>query len=160
MPPNYDAGYSNTQNQGLGGFYDPTAYTDSSYAQDKSMKPGGGVAGGNEFEDEPPLLEGKLEMLPEVYLETCIYCLIVVSFLELGINPNHIFQKVSSPPCCFVINRGCHIISSFQAGHLEAFSKLLVLPIYSSFSLWYSDTDFIKWSEQDCLTLFACTITP
>lgn len=62
MPPNYDAGYSNTQNQGLGGFYDPTAYTDSSYAQDKSMKPGGGVAGGNEFEDEPPLLEGKLDL--------------------------------------------------------------------------------------------------
>lgn len=119
MPPNYDAGYSNTQNQGLGGFYDPTAYTDSSYAQDKSMKPGGSVAGGNEFEDEPPLLEGKLEMLPEVYLETCIYCLIVVSFLELGINPNHIFQKVSSPP---------HVaLSSTEAVTSSALFKLDIL---------------------------------
>lgn len=59
VPPNYDAGYSSpNQNQGLGGFYDPTAYTDSSFATDKS-KPGVGASTGNEFEDEPPLLEGR-----------------------------------------------------------------------------------------------------
>ncbi|KAH8377689.1 hypothetical protein KR093_006637 [Drosophila rubida] len=72
VPPNYDANYSNAPNQGLGGFYDPTAYTDNAYAQDKSFNQAGGAAGaptGNEFDDEPPLLE------------------------ELGINPNHIFQK-------------------------------------------------------------------
>ncbi|EDW03715.1 protein YIPF5 [Drosophila grimshawi] len=71
VPPNYDAAYSNAPNQGLGGFYDPTAYTDNSYAPDQTFKQGGaaGGAAGNEFEDEPPLLE------------------------ELGINPNHIFQK-------------------------------------------------------------------
>lgn len=72
VPPNFDAPYSNPPNQGLGGFYDPTAYTDNTYAQDKSFNQAsgaGGTATGNEFEDEPPLLE------------------------ELGINPNHIFQK-------------------------------------------------------------------
>jgi len=67
VPPNYDASYSNT-NQGLSGFYDPNAYIENPYDQDKSgfKAPGGG---GNEFDDEPPLLE------------------------ELGINPSHIFQK-------------------------------------------------------------------
>lgn len=63
MPPNYDAAYNNAPTQGLGGFYDPTAYTDTSFAQDKSFKQtgaAGGAASGNAFEDEPPLLEGKL----------------------------------------------------------------------------------------------------
>ncbi|TDG44248.1 hypothetical protein AWZ03_009333 [Drosophila navojoa] len=72
VPPNYDATYNNSPTQGLGGFYDPTAYTDTSFAQDKSFKQTSatsGAASGNAFEDEPPLLE------------------------ELGINPNHIFQK-------------------------------------------------------------------
>ncbi|XP_034099924.1 protein YIPF5 [Drosophila nasuta] len=73
VPPNYDApGYNNAPNQGLGGFYDPTAYTDNAYGQDKSFNQTGAAgngAAGNEFDDEPPLLE------------------------ELGINPNHIFQK-------------------------------------------------------------------
>ncbi|XP_030384304.1 protein YIPF5 [Scaptodrosophila lebanonensis] len=69
VPPNYDPPYNNPgQNQGLSSFYDPTAYTENTYAQDKSYKQGGDGAG-NEFDDEPPLLE------------------------ELGINPNHIFQK-------------------------------------------------------------------
>ncbi|XP_034474488.1 protein YIPF5 [Drosophila innubila] len=72
VPPSFDAPYSNAPNQGLGGFYDPTAYTDNTYAQDKSFNQtgaAGATATGNEFDDEPPLLE------------------------ELGINPNHIFQK-------------------------------------------------------------------
>ncbi|XP_052851669.1 protein YIPF5 homolog [Drosophila gunungcola] len=69
VPPNYDAAYAQPPTQGLGGFYDPTAYTDTSYGQDKSGKQGGAGGAGNEFDDEPPLLE------------------------ELGINPNHIFQK-------------------------------------------------------------------
>lgn len=63
MPPNFDAPYSNPPNQGLGGFYDPTAYTDNTYAQDKSFNQtgaAGAAATGNEFDDEPPLLEGKL----------------------------------------------------------------------------------------------------
>lgn len=100
MPPNYDAGYSNpNQNQGLGGFYDPTAYTDSSFAPDKT-KPGIGASTGNEFEDEPPLLEGR-----HYQRFNCIDCLIVVClFVELGINPNHIFQKVSLLQFCHFIN--------------------------------------------------------
>jgi len=57
--PNYNAG------AGLSSFYDPTAYVDN-FAKDN------GSGGGNEFEDEPPLLE------------------------ELGINPNHIVQKTLS----------------------------------------------------------------
>ncbi|EDV58753.1 protein YIPF5 [Drosophila erecta] len=69
VPPNYDAAYAQPQSQGLGGFYDPTAYSDTSYGQDKSGKSGAPGGVGNEFDDEPPLLE------------------------ELGINPNHIFQK-------------------------------------------------------------------
>nr|XP_016932729.1 protein YIPF5 [Drosophila suzukii] len=69
VPPNYDAAYAQPASQGLGGFYDPTAYTDTSYSQNKSGNPGPAGGAGNEFDDEPPLLE------------------------ELGINPNHIFQK-------------------------------------------------------------------
>lgn len=68
VPPNYDAGYGNA-NQGLGGFYDPNAYVNESpYDTSGSFKTSGGGAG-TDFDDEPPLLE------------------------ELGINPNHIFQK-------------------------------------------------------------------
>lgn len=61
VPPNYDATYAQPPAQGLGGFYDPTAYTDTSYGPDKSGKQGGSGGGGtgNEFDDEPPLLEGK-----------------------------------------------------------------------------------------------------
>ncbi|KAH8412628.1 hypothetical protein KR009_003906 [Drosophila setifemur] len=69
VPPNYDAAYAQPPAQGLGGFYDPTAYTDPAFAADKSGKQGSTAGAGNEFDDEPPLLE------------------------ELGINPNHIFQK-------------------------------------------------------------------
>lgn len=59
MPPNYD-NYAQPPAQGLGGFYDPTAYSDTSYGQDKSGKQGGGGGAGTEFDDEPPLLEGKM----------------------------------------------------------------------------------------------------
>lgn len=63
--------YSNA-NTGSGGsamssFYDPNAYAPNPYEQDKQYKAAGGPT---DFDDEPPLLE------------------------ELGINPNHIFQKV------------------------------------------------------------------
>lgn len=71
-PPNYDINYANPNAGGggaMGTFYDPTVYAPNPYEQDKQFKPTGGGAG-NEFDDEPPLLE------------------------ELGINPNHIFQKV------------------------------------------------------------------
>lgn len=59
-------------NAGSGGnamssFYDPNAYATNPYEQDKQFRAAGGT---NDFDDEPPLLE------------------------ELGINPNHIFQKV------------------------------------------------------------------
>lgn len=71
VPPNYDVNYSSGNAGGMSSFYDPTTYAaPNPYEQDKAgYKPGGGNTG-NEFEDEPPLLE------------------------ELGINPNHIFQKV------------------------------------------------------------------
>ncbi|XP_075155399.1 protein YIPF5 homolog [Haematobia irritans] len=70
VPPNYDLNYGNTNNSSMSSFYDPNAYAaPNPYDQnDKGFKTGGGGVG-NEFEDEPPLLE------------------------ELGINPNHIFQK-------------------------------------------------------------------
>lgn len=58
-----------------GSFYDPTpAYGGGIYnPQDNHQYYGGENGGGaNEFDDEPPLLE------------------------ELGINPNHIMQKVST----------------------------------------------------------------
>ncbi|EDW76157.1 uncharacterized protein Dwil_GK14816 [Drosophila willistoni] len=64
VPPSFEAP---PPQQGLGGFYDPTAYADNSYAQTKAV--GGADGAGTDFDDEPPLLE------------------------ELGINPNHIFQK-------------------------------------------------------------------
>uniref|UniRef100_A0A1I8P2T1 Protein YIPF n=2 Tax=Stomoxys calcitrans TaxID=35570 RepID=A0A1I8P2T1_STOCA len=68
VPPNYDLNYANTNSSGMSSFYDPSAYSQNAYDQsDKRFKAGGSV--GNDFEDEPPLLE------------------------ELGINPNHIFQK-------------------------------------------------------------------
>lgn len=57
VPPNYDANYGGT-NHGLGGFYDPNAYVNQSYDQDSGFKPGGT---GNEFDDEPPLLEGIMQ---------------------------------------------------------------------------------------------------
>ncbi|XP_073835284.1 yip1 domain-containing 1 [Musca autumnalis] len=72
VPPNFDLNYPpNTNNTGMSSFYDPNAYAPNPYDQnDKGgYKAGGGGNTGNEFEDEPPLLE------------------------ELGINPNHIFQK-------------------------------------------------------------------
>jgi len=62
VPPNYDASYAQTPSQGLGGFYDPTAYTDTSYGQDKSGKSAAGGGAGNEFDDEPPLLEGEIRL--------------------------------------------------------------------------------------------------
>ncbi|KAH8276402.1 hypothetical protein KR018_005154 [Drosophila ironensis] len=68
VPPSYDA-YAPAPGQGLGGFYDPTAYQDTGFGQDQSGKQAGGGGAGTDFDDEPPLLE------------------------ELGINPNHIFQK-------------------------------------------------------------------
>ena len=69
VPPNYDYTNPNTGNVGnnMSSFYDPTAYATNPYEEDKQFKPPGG---NSEFDDEPPLLE------------------------ELGINPNHIFQKV------------------------------------------------------------------
>jgi len=60
VPPNYDAAYAQPASQGLGGFYDPTAYTDTSYNQNKSGNPGPAGGAGNEFDDEPPLLEGMM----------------------------------------------------------------------------------------------------
>lgn len=65
VPPNYNASYSDVGGGGVGSFYDPNAYVDNSFGQDKAFKP----QGNSDFDDEPPLLE------------------------ELGINPNHIFQK-------------------------------------------------------------------
>lgn len=71
VPPNYDLNYPNTNNAGISSFYDPNAYAPNPYEQnDKGFKATGSTTG-TEFEDEPPLLE------------------------ELGINPNHIFQKVN-----------------------------------------------------------------
>lgn len=51
----------------MNSFYDPNSYATNPYEQDKQYKPTGEAT---DFDDEPPLLE------------------------ELGINPNHIFQKV------------------------------------------------------------------
>ena len=42
----------------MGGFYDPNVYANNPYDDDKSFKPAGGAGG--EFDDEPPLLEGKM----------------------------------------------------------------------------------------------------
>lgn len=56
------------------GYYDPTAsqaYTGEIFTPDMGKQPAYNPVGSNEFDDEPPLLE------------------------ELGINPNHIMQKVS-----------------------------------------------------------------
>uniref|UniRef100_A0A1I8P2W5 Uncharacterized protein n=1 Tax=Stomoxys calcitrans TaxID=35570 RepID=A0A1I8P2W5_STOCA len=90
VPPNYDLNYANTNSSGMSSFYDPSAYSQNAYDQsDKRFKAGGSV--GNDFEDEPPLLE------------------------ELGINPNHIFQKefkyywtscavkLGSPLCTYIL---------------------------------------------------------
>ncbi|XP_065365186.1 protein YIPF5 [Calliphora vicina] len=70
VPPNYDMNYANPNagaaGNGMSSFYDPNVYTPNPYEQDKQFKPPGGTT---DFDDEPPLLE------------------------ELGINPNHIFQK-------------------------------------------------------------------
>ncbi|XP_037929695.1 protein YIPF5-like [Teleopsis dalmanni] len=60
VPPNYD-NYASA-NQSMGSFYNPNEYVDSSISQNKTTD-------GNDFDDEPPLLE------------------------ELGINPQHIFLK-------------------------------------------------------------------
>lgn len=71
MPPNFDMHSSNAGGGGaMSSFYDPNAYAaPNPYEQDKQFKTAPGNAG-TDFDNEPPLLE------------------------ELGINPNHIFQKV------------------------------------------------------------------
>lgn len=56
--------YANNTGFGGGSFYDPNAYV--------TPDPAYGGVGGDDFENEPPLLE------------------------ELGINPNHIMQKTLS----------------------------------------------------------------
>lgn len=55
LPPDYNS----VPNYSTNSFYDPNAYTSNIYSNEKGFN--SGVGGSSEFDDEPPLLEGKKE---------------------------------------------------------------------------------------------------
>jgi len=68
VPPNYNGSYNIPEQSAMSSFYDPNVYVQN----DRYIGVSSGGGGGTDFDEEPPLLE------------------------ELGINPNHIFQKTLS----------------------------------------------------------------